>query len=145
MTEQYSPGQKGIYEYQTPATLNQANPVQNTWYDILPVTRNVYVYQGSVNIEDNDETLEVQIIVDGETIEGSGVACTNSTNYYMHFSANAIARIDSVVVTNQANVPWGRSFLVMGRSVQIQVRKTTVAGVGNLTGLVMYGVLRTAT
>ena len=42
-----------------------------------------------------------------------------------------------------ALTPEGAQTLVQaGHSVQVQVRKTTAAGAGNLTGVVTYGVLK---
>ena len=35
-------------------------------------------------------------------------------------------------------------FIIEGKSVKVEVRKTTAAGAGNLTGIVAYGVLKHA-
>ena len=40
-----------MYELQAPATLNQAAPVQNTYYDVLATTARVFVWAFSVNID----------------------------------------------------------------------------------------------
>ena len=83
-------------EYQTPATLNQAAPVQNTWYDILPTTTNVRVWKVAVAVEDTNETLQVQIIIDGETIEGAAFPCNHSTSYIVALSPSGVLRVDRV-------------------------------------------------
>lgn len=128
-----------IFEYQPPATLNQAAPVQNTWYDILPATAHVRVYKVAVNVEDTNETLEVQAIIDGKTIAADDQACTHSTNYNAYVVPNAIGRVDQIALTTSR---VQEAIIFEGRSVQIQVRKTTAAGAGNLTAVVAYGVLK---
>ena len=126
------------YVYQAPAVLNQAAPVQSTFYDILPATSNVRVYSIAVNIEDTNETLQVQAIVDGETITGTPAVCTHSTTYYAYRTLNAINRTDHLNLGTSYTVGI-LGFIVEGASVQIQVQKTTAGGVGNLTGIVTYG------
>ena len=127
-----------MFEYQTPATLNQANPVKDTWYDILPATANVKIYLIGVCVEDANETLEVQVIIDGETIAADNEACTHSQSYAGYLSANAVTRIDTI----KLNQDMGRyrNIGIEGKSVQVQVRKTTEAGAGNLSCIVCYGV-----
>jgi len=49
-----------MMEYQTPAALSQAPPVQNTWYDILGTATNVEVIFIRL-IQTNDETFELAI------------------------------------------------------------------------------------
>ena len=130
-----------VFEYQAPAVLNQAAPIQNDWYVLLPTTLNCRVYKAVVNIEDTNETVEMEINIDGQTIQGNGFALVHSTSYYAVIEPNAITRIDLVDLFNDANIIRFLSFLCEGRSVQIRVRKTTAAGVGNLTGIVTYGIL----
>jgi len=133
-------GLEQVYEYQPPAVLNQAAPVQNDWYDLLPVTRNCRVKQIHVNIEDNDETLEVRMTIDGEVMTGSN-ACTHSTNYPVGVHADAELMTDVLEFdTTPTHFGKYRSFLKEGKSIQIEVRKTTAAGTGNLTGIVTFGV-----
>jgi len=138
-------GGRIISEYQEPAVLNQAGPVQNTWYEILPATDNARIYQIYVNIEDDDETLEVRMTIDGEVLVGSN-ACTQSVSYSMDIFGDAITRTDSLEFDKvPADYVKMRAFLIEGKSVKIEVRKTTAAGSGNLTGIVMYGVIASAT
>lgn len=134
---------KKMFEYQAPAVLNRpgATVVQNTWYDILPATANAWIYGIGVNIEDANETLEVRAIIDGQTTGSIGLACTHSTEYGAYKKTDAISGtvimdLTTINAALQRTVEWG------GHTVQIQVRKTTAAGAGNLTGVVEYGVLR---
>jgi hypothetical protein len=139
----YQPG-KDIWEYQAPAVLNQAAPVQNTWYYVLgtvtvPVA-NCRVIAIGINIEDTNETLECDALVDGETIPSS-TACTQSTPYFGYLYPEPITRIDNLVFANDTRILW-KSHLFDGRRVQVRVRKTTAAGVGNLIATVMYALRR---
>lgn len=130
----------GIWEYQTPATLLQVAPVQDQWYDILPETANVRVYRIAVNVEDVNETLEVQILIDGETMGASALAATHSTAYHAVLLPEPVSRTDLIFL--HTTITDLAAFVIEGRSVQVQVRKTTAAGAGDLTGIVVYGVKR---
>lgn len=130
-----------IWEYQPPSTLDQAAPVQNNWYDVLPETDNCRVYIATVNIEDVNETLGVQILVDGETIEANTLAATHSTDYTAWLLGNAIDQTDRVGLLTFAQARGAnRAYLIEGRSIQIQARKTTAAGAGDLTGIATFAV-----
>lgn len=133
---------RSMFEYQAPTVLDQGGPIQNTWYNILVATERVRVYAISVNVEDANEDLEVQIIIDGETINGIGVTATHSTAYNAVLEEDAINGVDYVNLKTGYTDRGRRAFLIEGHSVQIQVRKTTANGAGNLTGLVEYGVLK---
>ena len=124
--------------YQPPEVLNQANPTQNLFYTIGNVMLNAVIYTIAVNIEDTNETLEVQAIVDGETITAAAGACVHSNSYTAFLQADAVNRQDWLAL-KQFSQSTDRSHQFEGRSVEIQVRKTTAAGVGNLTGVVMWG------
>ena len=135
MGADYTPSQK-VHEYQPPAVLNQPAPVQNTWYPILDTTANVLLYYISVNVEDANETLELRITIDGQVITGN-IAATHSRTYGVRFFPNAIDR--SITCDLAVNVHVNLVRLLDGRSVRVEVRKTTALGAGNLTGIVVYG------
>lgn len=143
--EKFSPIGAYMFEYQAPVTLNQAAPVQDTWYPILDTTAYVRVYQISVNIADTNETLEVEVTVDGQTLTGS-VAATHTTSYAAVPRAAGIVRTAVMVLFVDDGTWWerARAFCFDGHSVRIRVRKTTAAGAGNLMGIVNYGVLKRA-
>lgn len=130
-----------VWESQTPATLTQGAPVQNTWYEILPGTANCIVYDAVVNIEDTNETLEVRVTIEGRIIPAEPFAAAHSTNHNCRRFANAIngtERVALVVASQQYAYLWE------GKSVKLEVRKTTAAGVGDLTGIVTFGVKKHA-
>lgn len=133
-----------IWEYQAPATLDQAAPVQNTWYTILDTTLNARLLTIAVNVEDTNEDLQVQVIVDGETIEANSPAtCVHSTRYFCTMTVNPITLVDYIELTPTV-LHYFRSFILEGKSTKVQVRKTTANGTGNLTGIVTYGVKKVA-
>lgn len=128
------------YEYQDPAVLNQAAPVQNTWYTLLDTTNHCRIQVIGINVEDANETLDLKITVDGETIN-TAVAATHSTNYYPYVYVNAITQAPAISFPTTVNA---RAYIIEGHSVKVELRKTTAAGAGNLTGIVVYGVLKRA-
>ena len=130
-----------IFEYQEPATLNRpgATVVQNTWYDVLPETNNVHVYGTAFGIEDTNETLEWRAIIDGVTLPSDDLVATHSTDYYGDLAPDAISiNVQCRLHSSQRDAQF---IEFEGRTVQIQLRKTTAGGVGNLIGSVSYGVL----
>ena len=119
-------------EHQPDATLTQAAPVQNTWYPILNTTKNCRIYRIFVSVADTNETLEVKITIDGNIISGS-VPATAGTSYYVYFSGYGNALIIDTVDPIAAY-----AFLLEGRSIKVEVRKTTAAGAGTITARVKY-------
>ena len=134
MTSHYP---RSMWERQALATLNQAAPVQNTYYDILPVTTDVRVYDLGLNVEDTNETIGDRLTVDGVVITGT-IAATHSTKYESSIRSDPINRGMFMEINGGANWEPYRAFITEGKSVQYEFRKTTAAGVGNLTGVVNY-------
>lgn len=125
-----------VPQHQADATLAQAAPVQNTWYNILATTANVRVYLIDVAVLTADETLQVRLVIDGVTY----TATINATaaNYYV-FSmgkAGGTGAIDPILVAGDRSIfPYT---YIEGRSVAVAMRKTTALGAGNLVGKVVY-------
>jgi hypothetical protein len=138
---EFAKGQRpGMFEYQAPAILNQAAPIQNTWYTLLDTTPNARIYGIGVNIEDANETLELRITVDSQILL-STKAATHSTTYTIKNEYNAVTRTVVLIAdTNQSQLALGITFICEGHSVKIEIRKTTATGAGNLMGVVSYGV-----
>lgn len=115
------------------ALLSQAAPVQNTWYTILDTAYCAKLFGIAVSVADTGETLEVRMTVDGATVSGSQAALagtaykalpyTTPTGLYLLMSTS------SLINGNETE----------GRSVKVEVRKTTAAGTGTITGCVNYG------
>ena len=140
MGADYKPG-KGMFEYQAPAVLNQAGPNINQWYDILPETENVRIYRIGCGVLLANETLAVQILIDGQVIDGVGFVCAFGVDHYAYMYSAGIGRTDNIYLSNVVADEMHKAFMIEGRVVQVQMRKTTANGAGNLSGIVMYGQL----
>ena len=132
-------GRIGMFEWQAPATLNQAAPVQNTWYVLLAETANCRVYDIGVNVEDANETVECRITIDGQAMTPLPAALSHSTEYWVGINIAPITRVAQSKITG--NEPDYRGWVCEGHTVKIEVRKTTATGAGNLTGCATYGVM----
>lgn len=124
-------------EYQPPAVLLQAAPIQNQWYPILAATQNVTLHALVIGIAAVGETLELQMTVDGEIIPGT-VAAAAGAQYWVS--------IQPSIFGDEARfaAAWAGVFpiLLTGRVFEILVRKTTAAGAGNLQGCATYMIER---
>jgi len=129
---------KSRYEYPVPehqadATFSQAAPVQNDWYTILDTTRNCEVHGIEIEVDVTDETLECRITIDGETLTG-GLGATAGTPYFILKTAESASLIWTTTIFAVAQ----RYLPLKGRSIKIEVRKTTAAGAGTITARVQY-------
>jgi len=121
------------FQQQADAALTQASPEQNKWYTVLDTTANVRLYSVNLAVEDTAETLAVRITIDGRTLTGTQAA-TAGTWYYAYSlvsSAEALSYTSSIVMA-MYYAP------LEGRSVKVEVRKTTANGTGNLLCRVKY-------
>jgi hypothetical protein len=123
---------KLIFEQQSDAVLSQAEPVQNQWYTILETTKDCRLYAVTVLVWTANETLEVRITVDGKVLTGS-VGATHTTYYYVHHQLYGSG------LTIDGNVfLLGKYAPTEGRSVKVEIRKTTATGAGTLEARVVY-------
>jgi len=124
-----------VPKHQTDAALSQAAPVQNTWYTILDTTPNCRVYCIVVAVATTGEDLECRLIIDGVTYLWTAAAAA-ATNYWL--SKRGHTGSLSGEAGNPKQVLNDFTF-VEGRSVKVEVRKTSIAGAGTITGRVTYG------
>lgn len=119
--------------------LNQANPVQNTWYTIMPTTLNTRVYTIRVQVDTTGEDLEVEIIADGITYS-QVASCLANTGYYpctsTYYSAPSLAV--GVIGAYQDTQTLGFIAPLETRSISIRIRKTTNNGNGTLLARVVW-------
>jgi hypothetical protein len=115
------------------ALLVQAAPVQNTWYTVLDTVANCRLIGLGIGIATVGEDLEVKITVDGRTIIGTGTAVEGAEYQAMIHTHDT----GTVLVFSSTEAP--RSFIIEGRSIKVEIRKTTANGAGNLLGCAMYG------
>ena len=130
------PHTKPVFKHQPDATLDQADPVQNTWYTIID-EKNCQIIGISVTVLVADETLEVQFIVDGVTIPGAGSPVTAGTTMYVYLLVSTPTQAKILLSSTSAYGSYN-AFIIEGRSVKVQIRKTTAAGNGNLQGCVAW-------
>lgn len=122
---------------------SQAGAVQNTWYTALE-GRDIDVDAFAVGVTVADETLEIQVTIDGTTIScAAGVDCTFAADPYSNLPAIVVCTTGQAVITMGAKnaavtsldsgLPW-----LKGKNVKIEVRKTTAAGASAVTGKGIY-------
>ena len=124
-----------VPKHQPDGTLDQANPIQNTWYTVLDTKRNVGLYGIGTKVLVADETLEVRITIDGQTLTGS-VSATTDTWYVWHINLTAGGLQSETTLDKWKNA--GLEDCLSGRSVKVEVRKTTALGAGNLQARVVW-------
>jgi len=134
MVKKGSPAPTIPPEMQTPIDFIQAAPVQNTWYEVLPITRNCRLISVSARVYDTGETLEVRIIVDGSDLTWPWTAAANTWYMAKNMPEDLLFLMETIAATDRAS----HTFLYEGRSVRILIRKTTAAGAGNLRCLIHY-------
>jgi len=128
------------YNHRAIALLAPTAVVQNTWYTVLDTTERVRLIMIEMRMATNIETLQVQITVDGVVLAGEQVAAVVGTGYKVILTANVYAQSLGLVITADTSFLGLRSFLLEGRQVKVEVRKTTVVGAGNMTASVVYAV-----
>ena len=124
-----------MVKHQPDAELSQADPVQNTWYTILDTQENARIYCITVAVMTTDETLEARVTIDGQTLTGS-VDATADAWYFVEKSL-----LDAGLSLGTAWMLAVHYAALEGRSVKVEVRKTTAAGTGTLMGRVIYAKL----
>lgn len=110
--------------------------VQNTWYTVLDTTENCKVIGFGGYIGVADETVEGRITIDGVTILVYGINWTFATQYlaswgYIDDNLMQWFGVDAMRLGQP---------LIVGKSVKIEIRKTTANGANTLTAGVQYQV-----
>jgi len=123
------------YKHQSEEASSQAAPVQNTYYTILDTVLNCKLISVNVSVALAGEDLQVRITVDGNVYVSDAVAVGIGADFMVEHAPTITAlqkfTLTAVAVTN---VP----FLEEGRSVKVELRKTTAAGAGDLSWRVRY-------
>jgi len=132
---------KSRYEYPVPehqadATVNQANPVSGTEYEILPTTRNVRIIgiAAWVTWTVQPTPLEVHITIDGQTLTFAKSDPVNGTRYNLELDPGLAENAGLLTIWSTETT---RAFDFEGRSVRITV-ETTGGTVSNLSARVKY-------
>jgi hypothetical protein len=127
-------GSHPFYTHQTDARLAQAAAVQNTWYTVLDTIGYVRILSFQVLMATATETIEGRITVDGVVVAVGAAALTFGTAYCAVFNNYTDA---NTMVWDQ-NLARYNPILLEGKSVKVEMRKTTAAGLNTLTGRVVY-------
>lgn len=123
------------FQHQADATLNQAAPVQNTWYIVLLTKAYVRLISVQVAIAVAVETLDVRVTIDGNVLVGTQAAAVVGTQYYAYPHEWAT---DSLAMDNSNSEIRFKAFLFEGKNVKVEIRKTTALGAGALSGRVVW-------
>jgi len=126
------------WRHQADAVLDQATPVQNTWYTVLAATDDVKLIYVMDDIETTGETLECEITIDGLTLTVSHAAVAGT--YYNIFKTLQAQNL-SALSLGTASISSAYQIALEGQSVAIRVRKTTANGTGNLVARITWAKL----
>jgi hypothetical protein len=131
-------GYKFCYEKQPIATLDQAPPVQNTWYTVLDTVkagRLVYLSMKHDNTDNSALTINMRVTIDGVVLTAAADAAgTDNTAYYFYVDPTADALLSTTTVFNA-----GYYEDLRGNSIKVEVRMTGVPGTAeHLYGYVQY-------
>ena len=126
------------------ATLDQAPPVQNTWYTVLDTKKYVRLIFLSMKHDNTDAsalTINMRVTVDGTVYTAAVDAAGNdNTVYYFYFDPTADALLSSTTLYNA-----GYYEDIRGNSVKVEVRMTGVPGTAeHLYAYVQYELWRRA-
>src|SRR4030042_5199715 len=120
--------------HQADIYLNQAAAVQNTWYTVLNTTKNCRLYTVWVRMATLAEDIELRITIDGKVLAVAQAAAVAGTKYFAIIDTNG--NLALILSTSTFNV--GVYAPLEGRSVKVEVRKTSANGANNLQALEIY-------
>jgi hypothetical protein len=120
------------FQHQPDQHLVQPTPEQNTWYTILDTTLNCRLYSVVILVWGANETLEVRITIDGQVLTGSIVA--TAVSYYWVY----LLMYTSGFMMSGEHHSIGYDAPLEGRSIKVEMRKTTNAGTGTIEGYAIY-------
>ena len=113
-------------------TFSQASPVQNTWYTVFE-KNNCAIRASEFAVADTGEDIEVKMTIDGTARTGSAT-----------FGAAAIYNLvpqegGNPKLDNAPYPDYRGGFQWQGRSIKIEMRKTSAAGTGTFSATVKWG------
>lgn len=120
---------KRVPKFMAVASIDQAAPVQNTYYTVLSAV-NVEVHGMKIAVAVTDETINFRITADG-VVSVPAIAATAGTTYHIILNANGFT-LDTTDYSTYKQTAF------TARNLTIEARKTTNAGAGNLSASVRY-------
>jgi hypothetical protein len=124
------------WKQQPDADLNQAAPVQNTWYTILNTTPKVNLQAISFQVLVANEDIEVRVTIDGLAYVAQRAPATFGTRYWVYLVGAVAVALYLGTDTNTYNAAHLANW--EGRSVKVEIRKITANGAGNLQAKVTW-------
>ena len=122
-----------VPKLQPVAVLQQAAAVQNTWYTVLDTTKNCRLINVVMTMQTANEDLELRLTIDGVVWVGGQANAVAGTDYLCFISYYGAAL--NITTTDYSIY---RAFLIEGRSVKVEIRKTSANGANRLDGHVIY-------
>ncbi len=125
-----------FYEMQPHAILTQAAPVQNTYYALLNAAKNARVYEVVIRVATTDEDLALKSTIDGiASADPTAFAPGISIDCYPGWGSKPTAwrcKLSSSIHHEDY------AFFCEGKSVTLEIRKTTANGTGTITAMANY-------
>ena len=109
--------------------------VQNEWNEVLAVTANVRILMIYVTMVAADEDIAIKVTIDGRTLEMTAETLTFGIDYVAVLTGVAEPSMFTFKDSTALPVP---PLMLEGRSVKVEVRKTTANGANTLTCRVLY-------
>jgi hypothetical protein len=113
--------------------------VQNIWNTVLDTTKNCRILGFAVEMETAGETVEGRITIDGQTWTFTAFAAAADTPYWGVVSIDPDTGVMGCYFSATNYLVYGAMACGLeGRSVKVEVRKTTANGANNLKSSVIY-------
>ena len=130
------------WKFKPLAALDQAPPVQNTWYTVLDTVPKARIYSvigKQVNGEAELKAIDPRVTVDGVTLTQSGSTLANNTIRSFYISPVA----DSAAAATDGNYNhFGFYIATHAKSLKVEMRLTSAPGTNqHLYGYVRYAQL----
>lgn len=132
--KQRTPQYQAAVQHTTPA------PVQDTWYTVLNATNGVRLINCSMQVTAVGETLEMRITIDSQTLTRTQAA-NAGTDYYPYLEHSGALSAPRLAFST-TDYGRERGFLLEGKDIKVEIRKTTAAGAGDLKATALYSLLR---
>jgi len=116
----------------------QPAPVINIWYTVLDTERDPRLLKAVFRVLTTGESIQVRLIIDGQIWDSQAVAAVAGTWYYVMYSSS----MPDYLYLTATTAMWAGYTFLEGRSVQVQMRKTTANGAGDLEATLMRGLYR---
>lgn len=120
------------YIWENSAYIDQANPVQNTWYEVLNTVYYGHIKQINFQVTPVAEDLECRITI-GTKTETITVGSTSSV-VRIFISQSTVNDYWFVSATTSLT----QVYMIEGQGLTVEIRKTSANGNSNITAAVKY-------